>query len=576
MADDQAWAIGAQIGSERAKEHRAHKQEMSDQQFQDKHDEIQGMIENLHDQLTAVPKDQRNTPDYLKMQDQLAQAIQDRNAHWKSVDQPNALSKFGKMLGKDLRFKKQEAPTPVAPPVYGQPTMDVNGEKVPTGPAYKVQGPQTPAQMKAAAEAAKLVAAGPVSPEQAATQQGKAESAKSLAEFQGKLKLYDQNHPEGVGPNATPEGKQARQDHINELINSTSGVKETKPIAENFVPVELLLSDGTKISGQRGKDGAYEYLDRTPIPPELLHGAKIESTAKPSTGTLNERFASYARDHDLPEGKMLSGPQMDYVKQKWTLDGLYPTSTTTTTFKQNLQGQWVPVTETNYRTPGGNITLVDPLGPVQPSTPDNKKGAQPPNAEPTKKTTPVDIKKQAEKLRTTSAGSGPGNVRVGQPILQGATPASKKADDEILEASNIDNLATIAEKAPQNMKAEKTRFLLGRLQKVMEGRFNQGAYENLSTKYGWDNTFQGWLNHISTGQLPDEIFKAIVSEAHDNLSSAVKAKQDLVANMKEDGGSDSSNASGGTQEFNENGKIYDIPADKVEAFKKKHPKAKEQ
>ena len=110
----------------------------------------------------------------------------------------------------------------------------------------------------------------------------------------------------------------------------------------------------------------------------------------------------------------------------------------------------------------------------------------------------------------------------------------------------------------------------------MEGRFNQGAYENLSTKYGWDNTFQGWLNHISTGQLPDEIFKAIVSEAHDNLASAVKAKQDLVANMKEDGGSDSSNASGGTQEFNENGKIYDIPADKVEAFKKKHPKAKEQ
>ena len=260
MANAEAWAEGAAIGSERAKEHRAHKQALSDQQFQDKHDEIQGMIENLHDQLTAVPKDQRNTPDYLKMQDQLAQAIQDRNAHWKSVDQPNALMKFGKMLGKDLRFKKQEAPVPVAPPVYGQPTIQTPassgesvtlsgqpaqpasdrvdmvdghlkatrdpgspalpastvslggseaGPSIPAGPAYKVQGPQTPAQMKAAAEAAKLVAAGPVSPEQAATQQGKAESAKSLAEFQGKLKLYDQNHPEGVGPNATPEGKQA-------------------------------------------------------------------------------------------------------------------------------------------------------------------------------------------------------------------------------------------------------------------------------------------------------------------------------------------------------------------------------
>ena len=356
MANQAAFESGYQQGYDVFAQKRAHKQALSDQQFQDKHDEIQGMIDNLGTKLASTPEDARNTPDYLKMQDQLAQAIQSRDAHWKSVDQPNALMKFGKMLGKDLRFKKQEAPVPVAPPVYGQPTMDVNGEKVPTGPAYKVQGPQTPAQVKAAAEAAQLVAAGPVSPEQAATQQGRAESAKSLAEFQGNMKLYDQNHPEGVGPNATPEGKQARQEYINELINSTSGVKETKPIAENFVPVELLLSDGTKISGQRGKDGAYEYLDRTPIPPELLHGAKIESTAKPSTGTLNERFASYARDHDLPEGKMLSGPQMDYVKQKWTLDGLYPTSTTTTTFKQNLQGQWVPVTETNYRTPGGNIT----------------------------------------------------------------------------------------------------------------------------------------------------------------------------------------------------------------------------
>ena len=553
MANQAEFDSGYQQGYDVLAQKRAHKQALSDEELQGK---ISTLIDNrkaIQGKLPLLLDDKGNpTPQYNDAIQQLTQNARDLREVYHPDKQPGAIEKFGHLLTDALHVTKPE--DRIAKEGQKRATAAAGDEKTALG----------------------VAAAAPVSPEQAATQQGRAESAKSLAEFQGNMKLYDQNHPEGVGPNATPEGKQARQEYINELINSTSGVKETKPIAENFVPVELLLSDGTKISGQRGKDGAYEYLDRTPIPPELLHGAKIESTAKPSTGTLNERFASYARDHDLPEGKMLSGPQMDYVKQKWTLDGLYPTSTTTTTFKENLKGQWVPVTETNYRTPGGNITLVDPLGPVQSSTPDNKKDAQLPNAEPTKKTTHADIKKQAEKLKTTSTGSGPGNVRVGQPILQGATPASKKADDEILEASNIDNLATIAEKAPQNMKAEKTRFLLGRLQKVMEGRFNQGAYENLSTKYGWDNTFQGWLNHISTGQLPDEIFKAIVSEAHDNLSSAVKAKQDLVANMKEDGGSDSSNASGGTQEFNENGKIYDIPADKVEAFKKKHPKAKEQ
>ena len=39
----------------------AKKQALSDQQFQDKHDEIQGMIDNLGTKLAAVPEDARNT-----------------------------------------------------------------------------------------------------------------------------------------------------------------------------------------------------------------------------------------------------------------------------------------------------------------------------------------------------------------------------------------------------------------------------------------------------------------------------------------------------------------------------------
>ena len=136
MANAEAWAEGAAIGTERAQEKRAHKQALSDAQFQEKHNEIQGMIENLARNLLRFPKITRNTPDYLKMQDQLAQAIQDRNAHWKSVDQPNALIKFGKMLGKDLRFKKQEAPVPVAPPVYGQPTIQTPASQGEIGNAF--------------------------------------------------------------------------------------------------------------------------------------------------------------------------------------------------------------------------------------------------------------------------------------------------------------------------------------------------------------------------------------------------------------------------------------------------------
>jgi hypothetical protein len=283
MANAEAWAEGARIGSELAQERRAHKQALSDQQFQDKHDEIQGMIENLGTKLAAVPEDARNTPDYLKMQDQLAQAIQSRDAHWKSVDQPNALTKFGKMLGKDLRFRKQETPTPIAPPVYGQPTIQTpasSGESVtlsaqsaqpasdrvdvvdghlkatrdpgspalsastvslggseagpaiPTGPAYKVQGPQTPAQMRAAAEASQLVAAAPLSPEQQATTTANAGAAGNLASIQAALKNFDT-----LNPDATQE---ERNSFRNTLIQRGL-LGQEKPTLKLYT-----LPDGTK------------------------------------------------------------------------------------------------------------------------------------------------------------------------------------------------------------------------------------------------------------------------------------------------------------------------------------------
>ena len=178
----------AQAGVENANRKASHKQAMSDAQFQEKHNEIQGMIDNLQTKLASVPESDRNNPDYLKLKDQLAQTLQDRDAHWKSLEHPSAILKFTKMLGRDLRFPKKEDATPVAPPVYGQPTMDVDGVKVPTGAAYKVQGPQTPAQQKAQTEASQLEAAAPLSPEQVATQKANAEAASDLTAVQAKMK----------------------------------------------------------------------------------------------------------------------------------------------------------------------------------------------------------------------------------------------------------------------------------------------------------------------------------------------------------------------------------------------------
>ena len=213
MANDAAWEAGVRIGSERAREHRARKQALSDAQFQEKHNEIQGMIENLQTKLSYVPESDRNTPDYLKLKDQYAQAIQDRDEHWKSLDHPSEILKFGKMLGRDLHFSKKESP--IAPPVYGQPTMEVNGEKVPTEPAYKIQGPQTPAQLKAQKEANQLEAAAPLSPEQVATQNAEAATAGSLASVRSGQKAFIE-----LNPSSTPEEQQA---NLSQLIQKNFG-----------------------------------------------------------------------------------------------------------------------------------------------------------------------------------------------------------------------------------------------------------------------------------------------------------------------------------------------------------------
>ena len=206
------------------------------------------------------------------------------------------------MLGRNLRFKKQAPPTPVAPPVYGQPTstipqssdepvvlggepgapsatvtgLGVSGEppiKVPAGPAYKVQGPQTPAQIKAQAEALQLSSAAPLSPEEKATQDARASAAGNLVTFQSNLKLWDQQHPRSTAPDATPEEKQARQDYIDTLLQgSTKEPVEIRTPSKGVDPQKM--PDGSYRQLGTNKKGEYSYhqMPEGYVPPEKKTG----------------------------------------------------------------------------------------------------------------------------------------------------------------------------------------------------------------------------------------------------------------------------------------------------------------
>ena len=538
MANAEAWAEGAAIGSERAKEHRAHKQALSDQQFQDKHDEIQGMIENLHDQLTAVPKDQRNTPDYLKMQDQLAQAIQDRNAHWKSVDQPNALSKFGKMLGKDLRFKKQEAPVPVAPPVYGQPTMDVNGEKVPTGPAYKVQGPQTPAQMKAAAEAAKLVAAGPLSPEQQGTLGGQKQAAMDLAVFNGKLKLYDSQHPEGVGPNATPEGKQARAEYANDLL--MSGLKEPKEPVDAWTAVKGVdaqkMPDGSYRELQVNKKGEYRYQQMPEgYNPQAPKAAKLGTSVFSVSLDTYAKSKGYGSFSEIPDE--YKEKVKDYEIRKGVLDRTISKKSVVTRVMQDAEGHPFTATVTNYSGPAGNEELVDPMPLKKGDTnPPDDTGKPTPNPTPV---TPKDVKDKAKKINPQPSGGG--NAKFGPPdtSIQMKTPEITAANKLYQDAVGLVDYADKVQKNPNN--AQEQRDFAIKMEKVMSGRFQTAAYDLEVKNSGIANTFQQWVNDVSTGALPKKILDNLVQSAHDYkdaMAKEVEAAKGTTSNAGGASGSD--------------------------------------
>ena len=494
----------------------ADQRRLKDQQFQDKHDEIQGMIGNLSTKLASTPEDARNTPDYLKLKDQLAQTLQSRDDHWKQhANNPSELQKFAKMIGKDLKFGKGKDSTPVAPPVYSQPTMDVNGEKVPTGAAYKVQGPQTPAQMKAAAEAAQLVAAGPVSPEQAATQQGRAESAKSLAEFQGNMKLYDQNHPEGVGPNATPEGKQARQDHINELINSTSGVKEPKEPIETWTDVKgAVAEEYPKGSGQ------YRILQQN---------------------KKGERHWGDALAPDAPKQGKMTGPQLVQDSYLATLKLPFGTPWSSLTeaqrsgyqmylnrLKQRSANRQTAITDRD-----GNVHIVDlssSSGPVEVSSPQGKAAAPgaPSGAAPDNKT-------------PKSHASGGAKKATKEDIVlnfKKATPDYTKAKNLYNDANRI---AIQGDGWLQHHSSEADQNFVLSLIKSEAGRVNQQEIAMMFDAGGITEGPERWAAKIGHGELPQELRKQIVDFTHTSRDAAKQVLDEMNT-----GNGSTSNAGGTT------------------------------
>ncbi len=552
MASDSAWEAGWNLGGKFAQERYAHKQALSDAQFKEKHDEIQSKINNL---TSKIPNLEVNSPDFYKAQDELSQALLDRDAHWRSLEHPSAIMRFGKMLGKDLHFTKKESPDSdsVAPSTKVQPTMQVPGSEestvslpstpdytkydivnghivpttvsgvegtdvtipgvaagktIPTGPAQTVKT-LTPAQVRAYKEADELIASGPLTPEQ----QAGADASKINAERDATITWLKKN--------------KAPQEIIDQYIAHSAGVtgKEpsdaTKQKANTKPDIQsLTLKDGTQISAQWMPDaslpqgGKWGYLNGEDIDESLLAGAKVTpKPTKPSTSKFSINVDSYKKLHNIPMEQSLTPDQLNFVEQQIALSSTAPSTNITTSLKQDVNGMWVPVTEANRRIPGFGTILHDPLGPVQSSP--NSSTSTPKTSKPKGETKP-------------SSSTEKGNTKVGPPLFQGRTSEISAAQKDVIAATKVDSLA---KQALASHEAVQQRQLALGMIRGMAGRVNMQEFEQYTKKMGVENTVEGLIMGIESGQLPPGIVQQLANAAHANLKASQEALKAALTPM---------------------------------------------
>ena len=171
----------------------------------------------------------------------------------------------------------------------------------------------------------------------------------------------------------------------------------------------------------------------------------------------------------------------------------------------------------------------------------------------------------APKAAATKSGGAAGDKVLGRKD----TAVTTKAKKDYVDAVKLDSVATQVEQNPQE--AVNQKRLAVALERQAAGRFTTQALDYIR-QAGWSAGAEQFWNNIDNGTLPDTVIRQLIKGAHQNLKAAkdaMDAAENLGAAPAPKGGK------GGAKRFVDKGQPYDIPADKVDAFKKAHPNATE-
>ena len=159
---------------------------------------------------------------------------------------------------------------------------------------------------------------------------------------------------------------------------------------------------------------------------------------------------------------------------------------------------WVPVTEANRHVPGFGVILSDPL-----------KGGQ----------------SAAGDAVQQPAANGSSTTKVGAPLFQGRTPAIAKAQNDVVDATKLDSIASQVEKKPND--AFNQKRLAVALERASAGRFTVQALDYIK-QIGWGASIDEWAAKPTTGALPPQLVRQLVDGAHENLKAAKDSLQAAI------------------------------------------------
>lgn len=101
-----------------------------------------------------------------------------------------------------------------------------------------------------------------------------------------------------------------------------------------------------------------------------------------------------------------------------------------------------------------------------------------------------------------------------------ASKASKPYNEAKINRDKAAGIVELAKAAAQKKTALSDRNLAIRMAREASGRFSMAEYDTMIKSAGLGNTFEQWMNNLTSGALPDNIRNQLISVANDNLAAA--------------------------------------------------------